>query len=347
MSTLAPALSQGQPPPRSAATAAVGPTATGWLVLAAVGALALALRVPVATTVLGLVAFGVLHNVLELRYVAGRYASVLNGRFLLLLVGLVTGVALCRLAPVGFASRAAEIALCYTLLAVACARVLRGRTALLALAGAVLVAAAAVSLSFPAYHFVVLGHLHNVVPLFFLWDWSRAMPDRARWTFRAVNLGWVVAIPALLLSGALDPLLRGVPVALGGFGGVVSFDPARLAPAYTPPALTDVGLRFLAVFAFMQTMHYVVWVGFLPRFAPDATAAFEERVPWLRGRRAWLLGIAGGAGLGVLFLSDYFSGRALYGALASYHAYLEFPVLLAMVMSPRLMTRPRAQVNAS
>src|SRR5215213_3629429 len=104
---------------RSARSASVGSAATGWLVLAAVAALALALRMPAATTVLGLVAFGVLHNVLELRYVAGRYESVLNGRFLLLLVGLVTAVAVCRLAPVGYASRAAEIALSYILLAAA------------------------------------------------------------------------------------------------------------------------------------------------------------------------------------------------------------------------------------
>ena len=42
----------------------------------------------------------------------------------------------------------------------------------------------------------------------------------------------------------------------------------------------------------------------------------------------------------VLFLSDYFAGRALYGALATYHAYLEFPVLLALIMAPRALTQP-------
>jgi hypothetical protein len=34
----------------------------------------------------------------------------------------------------------------------------------------------------------------------------------------------------------------------------------------------------------MQIMHYVVWVGFLPRYASEAAAAFDARVPWLRGR---------------------------------------------------------------
>ena len=68
------------------------------------------------------------------------------------------------------------------------------------------------------------------------------------------------------------------------------------------------------MFALLQTMHYVVWVGFLPRYAPEAAAAFDARVPWLRGRRAWIVGIAGGSFFAVLFLSDYFAGRALYGA---------------------------------
>ncbi len=32
--------------------------------------------------------------------------------------------------------------------------------------------AAWASFSFPAYHFVVLTHLHNPVPLIFLWEWA-------------------------------------------------------------------------------------------------------------------------------------------------------------------------------
>src|SRR5215831_6446076 len=67
-----------------------------WLVLAAATALVLALRVPVATAVLGLVAFGALHNVLELRYVTGRFDAILAGPFLALLAALITGVMVCR-----------------------------------------------------------------------------------------------------------------------------------------------------------------------------------------------------------------------------------------------------------
>src|SRR5262245_45185191 len=61
--------------PGRATSDSVAPTV--WIGVAAVAALALALRLPVATTVLGLVLFGLLHNVLELRYVAGRFDNIL------------------------------------------------------------------------------------------------------------------------------------------------------------------------------------------------------------------------------------------------------------------------------
>ena len=320
------------PPVSLARRPQAGLAPSGWLVLAAVVALALALRVPVATAVLGLVAFGALHNVLELRYVTGRFDTVLAGPFLALLVALVTGVMVCRLLPPGNGSRAAEIGLSYVLLAVASVRCLGPRRGWLALSLAVLALAASVSFAFPAYHFVVLSHLHNVVPLFFLWEWSASLRPGRRGLFRAVNLGWVLVVPGLILSGLFDPVLRAAPAALGGLG---SFEVAGLVRTYAPPSLvpTDMGVRFLVVFAFMQTMHYVVWIGVLPRYAPEAAARFDARVPVLRGGRAWLLGLGLAAVLSVAFLLDYASGKSLYAAAASYHAYLEFPVLLALVFS--------------
>lgn len=291
--------------------------------LAACGALALAVNAPIATTVLGLILFGVLHNVLELRYVAGRFASVLTGRFLGLLVALVSGIVLCRVAAlvVGAPARYAEIVIGYAVLAVA-AVAAKAHLRYLVLAG--IAVAVVASLRWPAYHFVVLAHLHNLVPLVFLWEWSRQIPRRA--VFRAVQVGWVLVVPAIVLAGAVDTWT----------GDTTAFvdEPERIVAASAPPNAVDtvMGVRFLVVFAFLQTMHYVVWVWFLPRYAPDAAEAFERRVPALTGPRVWALGVGGGALLAVLFALDYWGGRSVYAALATYHAYLEFPVLLALLL---------------
>lgn len=312
----------------------------GLMLAAAVVAFAIAVRAPLTTTVIGLIAFGVLHNVLEIRYVAGRFAVLLTGRFLVLLLLLTTGIALCRATawawPTG--SRLAEVAVGYLILGAGCWIGLRGRWLVVGLA--VLAVAAVGSTSWPAYHFVVLTHLHNLVPLVFLWEWARRIPrPRARLAFRATQVLWIVVVPLAILAGAADRWISAAPGVVARFVG----DGHRVIATSAPPeAAAQLGLRFLVVFAFMQTMHYVVWVGFLPRFAPDASAAFDARVPWLRGRRAWLVGGVAGAFLAVLFLSDYVQGRALYGTLATYHAYLEFPVLLALLMSPALADRDGA-----
>lgn len=317
--------------------AVLAPPLTILMIVAAAGSLALALNAPLATTVIGLIIFGVLHNVLELRYVTGRFAGILTGRFLILLLVLITGIVVCRLLA-GYAPRPAqvtEIGVGYLILIVGCRFGLRGWR--FALATGLLVMAALASFSFPAYHFVVLTHLHNLVPLFFLWEWAARIPDlRARLIFRLSQVLWIVLIPLLILAGAVDSWLALDADTIQRFVA----DPSRVIAAAAPPGSAEViGLRFLTMFAFMQTMHYVVWVAFLPKFAPDAARAFESRVPWLTGRRAWLVGAGGGAFLAVLFLSDYFQGKALYGALATYHAYLEFPVLLALLMAPAIASR--------
>lgn len=319
--------------PDPAAASAVRPVA-GFAVAATV-CLLLALRLPAATAVVGLATFGILHNVLELRYLAGRFEGLLHGPFLRLLTVLISGIVACRLLPSSYGTRAAEILLAYALLAAACLYALGSRPTALACALAVVVTAAAASLAYPDEHFVVLTHLHNVVPLFFLWEWSRGMRRRGRIAFRAVQVGWIAVIPALLLSGALDGWSAGTPGSSSPSGWI-----ARLSRSYAPAAWQHSGmaLRLVTVFAFMALMHYLVWVWFMPRHAPDATAAFERRVPGLTGRWAWGLGLGGGAALAVLFATDYTRGTSLYAAVASYHAYLEFPVLLALV----LRLRPRS-----
>jgi hypothetical protein len=281
--------------------------------MAAVAALAIALRAPIALTLAGFVLFGALHNLLELRYVLGRFAGLLSGRFLAVLLGLITAIALARLVS----GRYAEILLGYTVLIVAGAWALRGRWLALGIVMAVLVGAAALSLTYPTHHFVVLTHLHNLVPLAFIWEWARDSR-----LIRAVSAVWVLVIPAGLLIGLGDGLMR-----LDG--------PVRFSPAASPLFDGQMAARFLAVFAFLQSMHYVVWVWLLPRYAPAATVQFERRMPALKGWRIWAIGGFAAAMLGLILWADYGTGRGIYASLAGYHAYLEFPVLLAMLMSFR------------
>jgi hypothetical protein len=48
-----------------------------------------------------------------------------------------------------------------------------------------------------------------------------------------------------------------------------------------------------------------------------------------------------------VFLTDYFQGKAIYAALASYHAYLEFPVLLALLLAPAMLRSGQPSARAA
>ncbi|MEI2827788.1 MAG: hypothetical protein V9F04_16405 [Dermatophilaceae bacterium] len=230
------------------------------------GALAIATQAPLATTVIGLILFGILHNVLELRYVLGRFGWILDGRVGLLLLTFTTGIVLVRLggAYLGSWSRPVEIMLGYAVLAAGAAIGLGRsdpaprRTIRFGVLGAALVGGLALSLSFPAYHFVVLTHVHNLVPLAFLWEWSRALAPRARRVFRGIQVGWVLVVPAAILLGALDRWVGPTSgIGSGLIAGLVG-DGSGVVAASAWPGAPDLGLRFLVVFAFLQTMHYVV-----------------------------------------------------------------------------------------
>jgi hypothetical protein len=290
---------------RSGATGVVvrRDAATELLVGAALAA-AVAVWAPLPLAVVGLVLIGPTHTVLELRYVLGRFGSVLSGWFLPTALLLITVVAAARLA--GAPSRRIEIVAAFALLAVALVRG-RGRPALAVPLAIALLA----SMHSPIWFVLVLLHLHNLVPAAFLWEWSGSPAVR---TATVVALG---VVPLAILAGALDALILGAQP-----GGSLGPGWASAAAAVAPPGSSVAGLtRFFTAFAYLQTVHYVVWCWVMPRHAG----------PPVRGARMPMLLAAGTAVVGALFLVDYTTGRVVYSSLASYHAYLEFPVLLAFL----------------
>lgn len=299
-----------------------------------VASLGLAGTSALGTVVIGLMLFGILHAVLELRYVVGRYSGLFRRDALELLLVLATGIAVTRLLA-GFAARPArllEISLALCVLGVAAWRGLDRRRRDVALA--LLVPVALVSLAWPSSYVVLVGHLHHLVTLVFLWEWSGTFRStRRRLLFRAVNVLWLLVVPAAILGGLLDSWLNADPSAVRSVVG----DGASVLSATIPPGFagTVAGERWLMAFAFLQTMHYVVWVAVIPRYAPEAAAALEARVPWLTGARVWAIGFLAAAVVAVLLVANFELGTTIYSAAESYHIYLELPVVLVLLAGGR------------
>ncbi len=282
----------------------------------------MALRLPLATTVYGVMLLGLPHVVLELRYVAegwvhGRLPRQLTG----LIVAALTGVVILR-SGAGWAwqwqlSRSLEILLTWsTLLAVVAWLPLA--QAPRALAALLLACAGVAAQTWPSLHFLALTHLHNLVPAWFLYHHAA---ERHR-ALLPVLLLWALVVPALLLGGVLDPLLA--------FDRVTSTpvleDPSWLVGGWMLAGTSGVvAARVVATFAFLQMVHYAIWVGLLPRF-PRSAPSGSPPLPWLA--LAPVVAIAGAVLLTPVYLWDYRTASGIYGSIAAFHALLELPVVV-------------------
>ncbi len=286
----------------------------------------LAARAPLVASVVGLMVFGILHNALELRYVLVRWAGRFTGAFRTTVLALVTLIALTRLA--GPVARRVEIVAGLAILAYGMVRGRRARPVLAAAGLPALAVAGALAWTHVDLYFVAVTYVHNLVPFVVLWDWSaRRLAGRARAAFRAVQVTWLLVVPALLLSGAVPVPGVAEQGAAVRFAGPVAGHVATAAPpAWRGPEAA----RLLAVFAFLQVLHYVFWCLFLPRHG-DA-----PRAPWPRPARlaAWA-GLAVVAGIFAFGYATAWTGTKIaYTSVASYHAYVEYAVLAVVVFRP-------------
>lgn len=308
--------------------------ATWGFVAVIAGALLLAWRVPVEIIVLGILLAGTAHVILEVRYVVGRFRSVLAGRFFLVVNAGLVVIVVCRLLRLSSAATI-EVSILAGLLGLTVVMATSTRPRARVAGLAVVAAAAVFALTHTGSWFVVQAHLHNLVPAFFLWEWSARIGDeQVRRNFRAVTLAWVVAIPVLLLTGLADGFL-GAGEAVAPAVETAAAQSKALGSIVPASATGDLGIRLVTAFAFAQVLHYYVWCVHFPRHDRAATASFEATPVGhgLRGWRVWAAIVAVTALVIGLALVEYRQGRTLYTSLASYHAYLEFPVLVALVLA--------------
>jgi hypothetical protein len=285
-----------------------------------------AVQAPFTTAAFSVMLLGPLHVLLAVRYLSGRIAGALPGSTGWLLVAFVAVMALIRAVSSVAPHLGHQLELVGGMAGIGVALMvgLRGRLRWWALAA---VAAIAVwSLIELPWYWHLFVHGHNLVPLIFLWDWTRGRPPGQRWGFVGVNLVWLAGVPAAILAGLADPLLNGEPPAI--VTGLV--DPAALVASASPPGADPaLGLRFLAVFAFGQAMHYVLWMVFFQLYG----RAEVRRSPLPAGWRFWALAGGASALVWAAYAAGYYDGRTAYAVLGALNVYLEQPIATWLLLT--------------
>ncbi|WP_437976860.1 hypothetical protein WMF11_06780 [Sorangium sp. So ce295] len=292
----------------------------------ALGAFTMAVFAPSALLVLGPILLGVLHVAADVRYLVLRRGLPSWWRGVVwtacaALVGL-------RGAQELFGSAAALLRAEHALLAAWLgAAVVAGALASrawrrVALAAAAAVALSAAALAAPRGFRLVLAHAHNLVALAL---WLALFRRRVRAV--AWPLGLVLAGTALLASGAMTSLTLRAGW-LDAFGLHLLLASDWLAPGLP----TRAAVALTACYAFLQSVHYAVWLLLIPQedHPGQRTTTFRMSARSLRRDfgDAGLAAVAAVAGLVLIgALRSALGTRNLVLSLASFHGYLELALL--------------------
>jgi hypothetical protein len=300
----------------------------------------LAILSPLAAYSGALAVFGLPHVLSELRYVDRRFGRRLEPGLLVTVLAILAGIVAIRaatvfhLVPAGLGVPGELAAV--TVMVLACAR---GATQRKALAIAVGVALGAGTLLAPFDTAIAMSVLHNLTPLAFLWQLAPA-GQRAR--FMAPAAAALLGLPLLVATGLPRVALHGLGLVGGdadplGAGGLA----ANLS-VYVPPALeasrNAADLFTAAVVA--QGAHYIAVIAVLPMLLARLDPAARGLLPWPRGHIFALLCLAVAAASLAGFSGGFGEARAVYGIAASFHAWIELPLIILALTAAQPSSSP-------
>ncbi len=305
---------------RAAAFYRERPRRVAWLGVTGIGlSLLLTTLAPLWCLALSPVLLGVPHLVSDVRYLVvrpglhrQRWLMVLAGAPLLLTsFGFGPAVGLLAMVPMIFSS----------------ARSGARRVVLICAWLVLTVAALCADLAFQ----LIFLHAHNAIAVLIWWLWRPRTDRRAWWIPAAVVLG----VTAILL-GLTDPLV-GVCHGWVSQASGTSFE--EFIERTTPLHNQTMALRLVLVFAFLQSVHYVVWLRLIPeddrpRAAPRRFTA--SAMVLLSELGAPAVGVISLLALGIACwgLFDLSQARLGYLKLAAFHGYLELAVLARWLAAP-------------
>ncbi|HRE90789.1 MAG TPA: hypothetical protein PK095_16810, partial [Myxococcota bacterium] len=292
----------------------------------------LALFLPLWLLLLGPLILGAPHVVSDVRYLLLKPPVPLMRRGLYLILAPLVAMTVCRVIGSAGGPFSVELEVMLGGLAmvfgVVCARGALWWRLLVGL-GVVLLTGVALMSAYTSL--VVIAHAHNLVAfglwLFFL---KGEVPGRA--------LGVVIAVYVTLSAILLSPLTEGLMLdhATGNIG---AFNLVNMADALAPGLSLEVGLRWVLLFGFLQSMHYAIWLRLIPQRldARKAPPTFRRSLKRLRedfGGRAFVLIALVCLMVPVFALStDAEATRHVYLLAAVSHGYIELAIIAALLAS--------------
>jgi hypothetical protein len=220
----------------------------------------------------------------------------------------------------------------------ACARGAIARKALAVIVG---VGLGTATLLAPFDTAITLSVLHNLTPLAFLWQLT---PAGQRGRIMAPATAALLALPLLVTTGWPRLALHGLGIAGADTDPLGAGSLAANLSVYVPPALEAsrhaVDLFTASVVA--QGGHYLAVIAVLPMLFARLDPQARGLLPWPRPSVFAVLC----ALFAIISLAAFFEGfgqaRALYGLAASFHAWIEIPLIILALTAVQPSSRPKS-----
>lgn len=301
----------------------------------------LALVLPLWLLLLGPLVLGAPHVVSDVRYLLLRPPVPLMRRGLLLILLPLLAMTVGRVVAAMGGPFSVELEVVFGGLAMLGGAVAaRGSIRWRVLVGVGVIALTSVALTSAYTSLVVIAHAHNLVAfglwLFFL---KGEVSGRAL----TVVIGVYLLCSAILLSPLVDGLA--LDHATGNIG---AFNLVHMADTLAPGLSLEVGLRWVLLFGFLQSMHYAIWLRLIPQRldARRAPPTFRRSLTRLRedfGGRAFVLIALVCLAVPVFAVTtDAEATRHTYLLAAVSHGYIELAIIAALLASHAKTAEGRA-----
>jgi hypothetical protein len=278
-----------------------------------------AIAMPLTTYATTLATFGIAHVAIELRYIDSRFHARLAPNTELILIILLSSIALLRwcgilgtIAPSLAHLLELSCGLGLVLVATQQVWISSWRRGTIGIVIAALLGYGIVR--DPIATSVILAIVHNLTPIGFILE---------RQQFKTKPMMWICG----LLFGLLPFLI--LIYQFGSIGQLsIEVNPTYLS-AFIAPSWQQLPISYplFSAVAFLQCLHYAIVIGLFSQWTPPLTSSL---IPWLAPKYFYLL-----LGLVSICLFGYFQHsfvltRAVYGVIASIHAWLEIPLLIML-----------------
>lgn len=307
------------------------------LIAAAIGTAIVATTAPLAVYATTLAVFGLWHIAAEMNYVVRRFSGRFPRDLWAVWAAILTLLVVVRLNdyfgggwPGGRSvwEIAALGGLVLSTLRFEAAGADRLRTFLL---GGAVAGLAFAAFREPIAALAILAFLHNVTPVGFLLE---RFDGRERRQVAAISAVVFVVIPIGIV--AFLPAFSQISTdafAQRSFSGLGTIE--RHFGAFLPPGVVDLPIasRLFACAVYLQCVHYFTVIEILPRLAAPHPA--PRRIE----TKKVAVGITA-AVLGLYFASSFPDARRLYGIPAAVHAFLEWPLFVALFFSAKPTAQP-------